>query len=216
MTASHEGAAGRVLPEATLGRLTQYLRILDGLLAEGKATVSSEVLADASGVNSAILRKDLSQLGSYGTRGVGYDVRLLGGRIAETLGLTRDWRVAIVGMGNLGRALSGYRGFRSRGFSVVALVDADPKLVGQRWGDLVVSDAAELEETVRGGGVNMAVLAVPGSAAQELTDRLVAAGVANILSFAPVLLQVPEHVRLRRVDMASELQILAYHAQQNR
>lgn len=204
---------GRHIPPASLTRLTIYLRALGVLLTEGVERVSSEELAEAAGVNSPMLRKDLSYLGSYGTRGVGYDVAYLSGRIAAALGLTLDWRVAIVGAGNLGRALAGYPGFASRGFEVVALLDSDPEAVGQQVGRLEVSHVDDLETILERTASNMAVLAVPAEVAQVLCDRLVAAGVRSILSFAPVLLQAPDHVQLRKVDMATELQILAYHAQ---
>lgn len=207
------GASGRQIPPASLSRLTIYLRALNSLLAEGTERVSSERLADAAGVNPSILRKDLSYLGSYGTRGVGYDVQYLNRQISTALGLTLDWRVAIVGAGNLGRALAGYSGFESRGFEVVALFDADQLVVGTEVGWLRVSAVSELEQVLKRTRANMAVLSVPGAVAQELCDRLVAAGIGSILSFAPVVLQVPAHVQLRKVDMATELQILAYHAQ---
>lgn len=204
---------GRQIPPASLARLTIYLRALNSLLAEGIERVSSEELADAAGVNSPMLRKDLSYLGSYGTRGVGYDVQYLNSQISTALGLTQDWRVAIVGAGNLGRALAGYSGFQSRGFEVVALFDADQMVVGTEVGWLRVSPVQELTTVLHRTRANMAVLAVPAGVAQELCDELVEAGITSILSFAPVVLQVPEHVQLRKVDMATELQILAYHAQ---
>lgn len=205
--------AGREIPPASLSRLTVYLRVLSALIAEGTERVSSEALAEAAGVNSAILRKDLSYLGSYGTRGVGYEVQYLSRQISTELGLTQDWRVAIVGAGNLGRALAGYPGFQDRGFAVVALFDADQMVIGHEVGWLRVSSINDLESVLKRTRANMAVLAVPAGVAQELCDRLVAAGVTSILSFAPVVLQVPEHVQVRKVDMATELQILAYHAQ---
>lgn len=204
---------GRQIPPASLARLTIYLRALNSLLAEGIERVSSEELADAAGVNSPMLRKDLSYLGSYGTRGVGYDVQYLNSQISTALGLTQDWRVAIVGAGNLGRALAGYSGFQSRGFEVVALFDADQMVVGTEVGWLRVSPVQELATVLHRTRANMAVLAVPAGVAQELCDELVAAGITSILSFAPVVLQIPDHVQLRKVDMATELQILAYHAQ---
>lgn len=205
--------AARRIPPASLKRLTLYLRGLNALLVEGVERVSSEELAAAAGVNSPILRKDLSYLGSYGTRGVGYEVQYLSGRISSALGLTHEWRVAIVGAGNLGRALAGYSGFENRGFDVVAVLDADQLLVGNEVGFLRISDVADLEIVLARTRANMAVLAVPGAVAQSLCDRLVAAGINSILSFAPVLLAVPDSVQLRKVDMATELQILAYHAQ---
>ncbi|MHA7283395.1 redox-sensing transcriptional repressor Rex [Arthrobacter sp. TMS2-4] len=205
--------AARHIPPASLARLTIYLRALNSLLAEGIERVSSEELADAAGVNSPKLRKDLSYLGSYGTRGVGYDVQYLNRQISVALGLTLDWRVAILGAGNLGRALAGYSGFGSRGFEIVALFDADQLVIGSEVGYLRVSAVDDLETVLERTRTNMAVLAVPAPVAQELCDRLVTAGICSILSFAPVVLQVPPHVQLRKVDMSTELQILAYHAQ---
>ena len=204
---------GRQLPAATVARLTLYLRALNAMLGEGSERVSSEELAEAAGVSSSNVRKDLSYLGSYGTRGVGYEVQYLSRHISAALGLTQDWRVAIVGAGNLGRALARYAGFESRGFDVVALLDADQMLIGSEIGWLRVSDVKDLEAVLERTRANMVVLALPATVAQEICDRVVAAGVHSILSFAPVVLQVPPFVNLRKVDMATELQILAYHAQ---
>jgi redox-sensing transcriptional repressor len=203
----------RQLPPATVSRLTLYLRTLNGLLAEGVDQVSSESLAESAGVGSANVRKDLSYLGSYGTRGVGYEVANLSRKIAQALGLTHEWRVAIVGAGNLGRALARYAGFETRRYDVVALLDADQMVIGNEIGWLRVSDVAELEPVLEKTRANMVVLALPAGVAQSVCDRVVAAGVHSILSFAPVALSVPDFVNLRKVDMATELQILAYHAQ---
>lgn len=203
----------RRIPSASLSRLTIYLHALNALLAEGVERVSSEELADAAGVKSPMLRKDLSYLGSYGTRGVGYDVQYLNRQVSAALGLTLDWRVAIIGAGNLGRALAGYPGFGSRGFEIVALFDADQLVVGSEVGFLRVCAIGDLEAVLERTRANMAVLSVPGYVAQELCDRLVEAGIRSILSFAPVVLQVPPHVQVRKVDLSTELQILAYHAQ---
>lgn len=193
-------------------RLTQYLRALNALSNQGMERTSSGLLADAAGVNPAILRKDLSLLGSYGTRGVGYVVQDLANHINRTLGLNQDWRVAILGAGNLGRALSGYAGFRSRGFHVKAILDSAPALIGTQVGDLTVHNAAQLASVVEEQQINIAVLAVPGDAAQELVDELGQLGVRSILSFAPQVIRVPQGVELRRVDLSTELQILTYHA----
>jgi len=201
------------IPEATVSRLPVYLRALTALAEQGIDTVSSGALAESAGVTPAQLRKDLSHLGSYGTRGVGYEVQYLSRHIAAALGLTHDWKVAIVGAGNLGKALARYGGFESRGFDVVAIFDADQMVVGNEVGWLRVSDVADLEAVLERTGANMVVLALPAAVAQSVCDRVVAAGVHSILSFAPVMLQVPEGVNLRKVDMATELQILAYHAQ---
>lgn len=203
----------RQLPPATVARLTLYLRTLNALVADGVERVSSELLAESAGVGSANVRKDLSHLGSYGTRGVGYEVAHLSRKIAQALGLTHDWRVAIIGAGNLGRALARYAGFESRGFDVVALLDADPMVIGTEIGWLRVSDVENLEAVLEKTRANMVVLALPAAVAQAICDRVVGAGIGSILSFAPVVLAVPDSVNLRKVDMATELQILAYHAQ---
>ncbi|MBE1564904.1 redox-sensing transcriptional repressor [Nonomuraea africana] len=196
-----------------MARLPLYLRALNGMAERGIATVSSEDLASAAGVNSAKLRKDLSHLGSYGTRGVGYDVEYLVYQISRELGLTQDWAVAIVGVGNLGRALANYGGFVSRGFRVAALLDADPEIVGDDIAGLNVEHIDELEAVIKRRGVSIVVLATPAAAAQELCDRVIAAGVTSILNFAPVVLSVPDTVDVRKVDLSIELQILAFHEQ---
>jgi redox-sensing transcriptional repressor len=199
------------LPEATVARLPEYLRALHAFAEAGHETVSSEALAAAAGVNSAKLRKDLSHLGSYGTRGVGYDVAVLVGQIQSVLGLTERRAVALVGVGNLGHALAGYAGFTSRGFRFAALVDSDPSRVGERINGLAVHHIDELDAVVRDHRINIAVIATPVHAAQEVADRLVAAGVTSILNFAPCVLTVPDGVDVRKVDLAVELQILSFH-----
>ena len=203
----------RGIPEATIARLPIYLRALTSLSERDVVTASSEELARAAGVNSAKLRKDLSYLGTYGTRGVGYDVNYLRYHIAREIGLTQDWAVAIVGIGNLGHALANYAGFASRGFQVAALLDSDPARIGEKVGDLTISSLDDLDEIVHDGAVSIGVIATPASAAQEVCDRLVAAGVSSVLNFAPAVLSVPGHVDVRKVDLSIELQILAYHEQ---
>jgi redox-sensing transcriptional repressor len=175
----------RAVPDATVARLPVYLRALHTLADEGHATASSEELAAVAGVNSAKLRKDLSHLGSYGTRGVGYDVAMLVDQISTTLGLTRCWSVALVGIGNLGHALAGYAGFASRGFRIAALVDQDPNRVGAVINDIRVSHIDDLAVTVAEHGISIGVIATPAGAAQEVCDKLVDAGVTSILNFAP-------------------------------
>ncbi|HUQ38661.1 MAG TPA: redox-sensing transcriptional repressor Rex [Acidimicrobiales bacterium] len=205
--------APRRIPEATVARLPVYLR---GLVeaADGKiGTISSERLAELSGVNAAKVRKDLSYLGSYGTRGVGYDVEYLLYQISRELGLTQDWPVVIVGLGNLGHALANYRGFPARGFRIVALVDEDPTKVGEQLGDLVVQSVDDLPTIVAREEVAIGIIATPAPAAQDVADKLVAAGVRSILNFAPVVLNVPDHVSLRKVDLSIELQILSFYQQ---
>lgn len=213
MSKDPSSSRDRGIPEATVARLPLYLRALNGMAERGVATVSSEDLAVAAGVNSAKLRKDLSHLGSYGTRGVGYDVEYLVYQISRELGLTQDWAVAIVGVGNLGRALANYGGFVSRGFRVAALLDADPEIVGDAIAGLNVEHIDELEAVIKRRGVSIVVLATPAAAAQELCDRVIAVGVTSILNFAPVVLSVPDSVDVRKVDLSIELQILAFHEQ---
>ena len=205
--------AERGIPEATVARLPIYLRALTALADRDVATASSEDLASAAGVNSAKLRKDLSYLGTYGTRGVGYDVNYLRYQIAREIGLTQDWSVVIVGIGNLGHALANYSGFASRGFQIAALLDSDPSRVGEQVGDVQISSLDDLDTIVREGKVAIGVIATPAGAAQDVCDRLVQAGVSSILNFAPIVLTVPDHVDVRKVDLSIELQILAYHEQ---
>jgi redox-sensing transcriptional repressor len=201
------------IPEATVARLPVYLRALYALAENGTGTVSSEELAVAAGVNSAKLRKDLSHLGSYGTRGVGYDVQYLVYQVSRELGLTQDWPVVIIGAGNLGRALANYGGFASRGFRVAALLDADAAMVGMQVASLTVQHSDEMESVIRRHRVSIGVIVTPAASAQGVCDRLVAAGVTSILNFAPVVLSVPDGVDVRKVDLSIELQILAFHAQ---
>jgi len=203
----------RSIPEATVGRLPVYLRALVDLAERGTNTVSSEALAEAAGVNSAKVRKDLSHLGSYGTRGVGYDVAYLIHQIRRELGLTQHWSIVIVGIGNLGHALANYKGFAERGFQVAAIVDADPAKVGERVGDLVIEPIEDLERLVREREVAIGVIATPASAVQEVTDRFVEAGIRSILNFAPATVSAPPGVSVRKVDLAVELQILAFYEQ---
>jgi len=201
------------IPDATVARLPIYLRALYSLGERGVSTVASDELARATGVNSAKLRKDLSHLGSYGIRGVGYDVEYLVYQVSRALGLTQNWPVVIVGAGNLGRALANYGGFLTRGFRIEAVLDSDSARVGSNLGGVVVRNVSELEEIVTTHGVAIGVIAVPAGAAQAVCDRLVAVGVTSILNFAPLVLSVPDGVDVRKVDLSIELQILAFHAQ---
>jgi redox-sensing transcriptional repressor len=204
----------RPIPEATVGRLPVYLRALLEL-AEGRRgeTVSSEDLAGRAGVNAAKVRKDLSYLGSYGTRGVGYDVEYLLYQITRELGLTQDWPAAIIGVGNLGRALASYKGFAEKGFRITALFDVDEEIVGNEVGGLDVRHLDDLKEVVIEEGISIGIIATPPAAAQEVAERLVDAGVKSILNFAPAVVNVPPNVNVRKVDLSTELQILSFHMQ---
>lgn len=210
-----DAAAGtarlRTVPEASVARLALYLRVLGELADQGVETVSSDELAAATGVNPAKLRKDLSYIGSYGIRGVGYEVTPLLRHLEHSLGLNHRQAVALVGVGNLGHALAGYGGFSGRGFPVVALFDVDPDLVGIRINGIVVEHVDEIPRVCAERGVTIGMIATPGQAAQGVCDQLVECGVRCILNFAPVVLQVPEDVDVRKVDLAVELQVLAFH-----
>lgn len=198
------------LSRATVTRLPRYLRLLDDI-RETQSTVSSEQLAEAAGVNAANVRRDLSDLGFQGTRGVGYSVADLRRRIQRELGIDGRRKVAIIGAGNLGTALARYAGLSQRGFDVVSIYDVDPARIGEAVGEVVVRPSAQIKDDCTSGVFDMAILAVPSGAAQAVTDQLVSAGVASILNFAPVRVSVPENVPVRQVDLSTELQILSYY-----
>jgi redox-sensing transcriptional repressor len=204
----------RPIPEATVARLPVYLRcLLDMAEDRGEMTVSSEDLARLAGVNAAKVRKDLSYLGSYGTRGVGYDVEYLLYQITRELGLTQDWPAAIIGVGNLGRALASYKGFSERGFRITSLFDADEDVIGTEIGGLPIRHLDELKEVVAEDGISIGIICTPPVAAQEVAERLVDAGVKSILNFAPAVVNVPPDVTVRKVDLSIELQILSFYQQ---
>jgi redox-sensing transcriptional repressor len=202
------------IPEATVARLPVYLRSLVELGAAGHSTVSSVLLADRAGVNAAKVRKDLSYLGTYGTRGVGYDVEYLRFQVSRALGLANTWPVVVVGLGNLGRALAGHRGFAERGFPVVAAFDVDPEKTGTEVDGVPVHPLERLPELASDLGAAIGIIATPAEAAQGVADVLVGAGIRSILNFAPVVLSLPDGVDARDVDLATELQILGFHLQQ--
>jgi redox-sensing transcriptional repressor len=204
----------RAIPEATVSRLPVYLRaLLDLAESRPETKVSSEELARLAGVNAAKVRKDLSYLGSYGTRGVGYDIEYLLYQITRELGLTQDWPAALVGAGNLGRALASYKGFSERGFRIAALFDIDESVVGEEIAGIHVRHLDDLKEVVTDDGICIGIITTPPIAAQEVAERLVDAGVRSILNFAPAVVNVPPDVNVRKVDLSIELQILSFHLQ---
>lgn len=203
----------RKVADSTVRRLAIYLRFLEEFADQGADTVSSGALAQRAGTTSAQVRKDLSFFGSFGKRGLGYDVPALGARLRQILGLTRRYRVLLVGAGRLAGALAQYAGFAARGFDVVAVVDRDPAIIGTCWGTLRVDGVDRLEEIVAAEQVEIAILVTPAEPAQQLADRLVATGVTAILNFAPVQLQVPGAVEVKNVNLAVELETLSYALQ---
>jgi redox-sensing transcriptional repressor len=206
----------QAVPKATVGRLSLYLRQLEQFFRDGTKTVSSRRLGDALGISDAQVRKDLGYFGPFGQSGIGYDVDGLIQTIRKILGTHRGWPVALVGIGNLGRALVGYRGFRRQGFQIQAIFDADPAKQGQTIEGICVESVDELPRRIAEQKVTMAMIAVPADAAQSVADRLVAAGVQGILNFAPVPLVVPDGVSVVSVDLAIQLEGLSYQVQNDR
>jgi redox-sensing transcriptional repressor len=200
----------RKVADSTVRRLSLYLRFLEEFEGQGIETVSSGALASRGGTTSAQVRKDLSFFGSFGKRGLGYPVPELADRLREILGLKRRYQVAMIGAGKIGSALVQYRGFRQRGFDIVAIFDSDPAKIGRQWNGLTVLDVATLEQEFAHQPFDMAVLVTPAEAAQPVTDRLVALGIKSILNFAPVQLVVPDDVLVKTVNLALELETLSY------
>jgi redox-sensing transcriptional repressor len=200
------------LSRATVGRLSLYLRRLEGLLRDGTARTSSSLLGEAIGVTDAQVRKDLAGL-SLGHPGIGYDVAELVAAIRRVLGIDREWRAALVGVGNLARALLGYHGFLERGFRIVALFDADPTKIGQHLNNLEVHSTEQMASVIPAVGAELGILTVPAEMAQPVADALVAAGVKGLLNFAPGVLRVPAGVSVVSVDLTVQLEQLAFLVQ---
>jgi len=210
--AAHDGRPSR----ATVGRLSLYLRRLEGFLRDGILKVSSGQLGETLGITDAQVRKDLTHLGHLGQPGIGYPVRELMDAIRRVLGIDRDWMVVLVGVGNLARALLRYRGFQQRGFRIVALFDTDSAKVGQSVDGLTVHAPEAMAEVIAATGAELGVIAVPSEAAQPVADALVNAGIRGVLNFAPVVLRLPENVSLVSVDLTVQLEQLAFLVQMGR
>jgi redox-sensing transcriptional repressor len=198
------------IADSTVRRLSAYLRFLENFEARGLATISSEELANRGGTTSAQVRKDLSFFGSFGKRGLGYSVPELAGRLREILGLEKEWRVIIIGAGKIGAALAQYRGFRQRGFNILAAYDNNPEKIGKKVEGIAVRDIAQLERDVQRDSPDIVVLTVPSEEAQQVVDRVVRLGVKAILNFAPTQLQAPADVTVKTVNMAMELEGLSF------
>jgi redox-sensing transcriptional repressor len=200
----------RKIADPTVRRLSLYLRFLEEFAEQGMATVSSTTLASRGGTTSAQVRKDLSFFGSFGKRGLGYQVPALKIRLRDILGLNRRYRVVVVGAGKIGSALIQYRGFRDRGFDLVAIYDNDPAKIGKRWDGLTVRDVAHLERDLQQEPADIAAVVTPAEVAQSVANRLVTCGISAILNFAPVQLQVPDQVTVKTVNLVLELEALSY------
>lgn len=199
------------IPQGVIERLPLYLNVLLQLRQEGETTVSSARLGELTDVNPAQIRRDLTHFGSFGKRGIGYEVPTLIERIQRILGSDHTHRLALVGAGNLGSAIAGYQGLRKHGFIVSAVFDTDPDKVGSHIGQLVVRDSATMERIIRDQGIRIGIVAVPQRAAQDVTDRLAAAGVEVILNYTPTIVKVPEGVTLHNTDPVQELLHTLYY-----
>jgi len=199
------------VPDIVVGRLPLYLRALSQMLEEGKTITSSQELGERLGISSAQIRKDLSQFGEFGKQGTGYSITYLTEQLRLILKVDRLWDVALVGVGDLGRAVANYAGFQHRGFRIAVMYDNDPAKIGKQVGPFVIEDSAGLVEQVRRKGIHVAMLAVPAAAAQEVTDRLVEAGIHAILCYAPTSIAVPDRVKVQYIDPVLHLQRMTYH-----
>jgi redox-sensing transcriptional repressor len=208
-----EPQGGKIAPKAVVGRMSLYLRQLEAYQRQGQSTVSSNQLGEPLAIKNAQVRKDLAFFGQFGHPGIGYRIDELIAALRHILGIDHDWPLALVGLGNLGRALLRYRGFRSRGFHIVALFDNDPSKIGQKHDGLIVQPIDALRKTIALRKINMAILSVPADVAQRVADLLVASGIRGILNFAPVTLSIPSHVNLVPVDLSVQLENLAYKVQ---
>ena len=203
--------AAATVPDIVIGRLPLYLRALAEMASEGKEITSSQELGDRLGISSAQIRKDLSQFGEFGKQGTGYNVDFLADQLRRILKVDRLWEVVLIGAGDLGHAVANYGGFINRGFRVAAIYDSDPEKVGSSAGEFTIRDAADLEDDIRRNGYRVAMLTVPASAAQDLSDRLVEAGIEAILCYAPTSIIVPEGVRVQYIDPVLHLQRMTYY-----
>jgi redox-sensing transcriptional repressor len=203
--------ASSSVPDIVIGRLPLYLRALTEMKAEGKEITSSQELGDRLGISSAQIRKDLSQFGEFGKQGTGYNIEFLAEQLRRILHVDRVWEVALVGVGDLGRAVAHYGGFLERGFRIAALYDTDPAKVGGRINRMVIRDAGGMVDDIRARGIRVAMVAVPASAAQEVADRLVEAGVRAILCYAPTSIIVPKGVHVQYIDPSHHLQRMTYY-----
>lgn len=199
------------IPDIIIGRLPVYLRALQRLSQKGIQTTSSQELGEIVGISAAQIRKDISQFGEFGKQGTGYSIPFLVERLRDILKVDRVWDVVIVGMGDMGHALARYNGFTNRGFQITMVFDNDPNKVGQKVGDYEILDTSVMVEKIKQNKVKLAMLTVPATAAQEMADQLVKAGVRAILNYAPISLNVPHNVRVQYIDPATHLQRMTYY-----
>lgn len=203
--------SNRPVPEIVVGRLPQYLRSLQRMAREGRQVTSSQELGERLGITAAQIRKDLSQFGEFGKQGTGYNIPYLIEQLQKILHVHHDWDMAVVGAGDIGSAVARYKGFMNRGFRVKLIFDSDPNKIGGQVGNFIVQDYANMVECIRESGIQVAMITVPATSAQEVADRLVEAGVKAILSYAPISLNVPQGVRVQYIDPSLHLQRMTYY-----
>lgn len=201
----------KVIPDIVVGRLPLYLRALQRMASEGRQVTSSQELGERLGISAAQIRKDLSQFGEFGKQGTGYNIEYLSEQLRHILKVDRDWDIAVIGAGDIGSGIARYRGFANRGFCVAMIFDNAPEKIGTKIGDFMVKDIANLEETIREAHIRIAMLAVPAASAQEVTDKLVKAGIKSILNYAPLNITVPADVRVQYIDPSVHLQRMTYY-----
>jgi len=199
------------IPDIVIGRLPQYLRSIQRMAREGRQVTSSQELGERLGISAAQIRKDLSQFGEFGKQGTGYNIAFLIEKLRKILNIDHDWDVVVVGCGGIGSAVVRYRGFTNRGFNVRMVFDADPQKVGEKIGEFVIQDYTNMVDTIRDAGIKVAMLAVPDASAQEVTNKLVEAGIRAILNYAPISLTVPAGVHLQYIDPSIHLQRMTYY-----
>ncbi len=199
------------IPDIIVGRLPVYLRALQRMADTGLKTTSSQELGEHVGISAAQIRKDISQFGDFGKQGTGYSIAYLLDKLREILKVDRIWDVVLVGAGDMGHALANYQGFENRGFRIVMIFDADKEKVGETIGDFTVEDAEKIAEKIKASGIKMAMLTVPASAAQNVADLLVQAGIRAILNYAPISLNVPGNVKVQYIDPSTHLQRMTYY-----
>lgn len=201
----------KIIPDIIVGRLPIYLLALQHMAQEGRQVTSSQELGERLGISSAQIRKDLSQFGEFGKQGTGYNIAFLSDQLRKILKLDRVWEVAVVGAGDIGHAVAGYGGFQDRGFRVTMLFDNDEKKIGKKVHNFTVQNSATMADTIRKSGIQVALIAVPASQAQEVAEKLVEAGVRAIVNYAPITLNLGPDVHVEYIDPLVHLQRMTYY-----
>ncbi len=199
------------IPDIIIGRLPVYLRALQRMADKGMKTTSSQELGERVGISAAQIRKDISQFGEFGKQGTGYSIPFLVDKLREILKVNRVWDIALIGAGDMGHALARYQGFANRGFCITMIFDIDPAKIGTKVGDYTIEDASRMVERIRESGIKIAMVTAPASAAQGIVDKLVQAGVKAILNYAPISVNVPDHVHVQYIDPATHMQRMTYY-----